>query len=140
MLNHDQHSPTSSPPARVLVVDQSDDTRNVLRTVLERQGIEFLEALTASDGLKLLRQHRPNVVVLDLESDATESAKLQAEYGRELAAQQAQMVILGNLQHVETAKSVHRFLKPYHYRCLVQEIERLVQLNSCGNHPVPAPS
>jgi two-component system, cell cycle response regulator DivK len=50
----------------VLIVD--DDERNVrlARDVLERDGLRTLSALTAFEALELAREHRPDVVLLDL--------------------------------------------------------------------------
>ena len=52
---------------RVLIVDQSPESREVLRTALERQGTEILEACRPRQGLEMVRTHQPDVIVLDLE-------------------------------------------------------------------------
>ena len=50
----------------VLIVDRSEETREVLQTVLERRGERTLAASRAVKGLELARRHRPDLVVLDL--------------------------------------------------------------------------
>ncbi len=140
-LDHPPHShhptrvlPTRVVPTRVLIVDQSDDSRDVIRTVLERRGVEILEALSARAGLEILREQRPDVIVLDLEADAADDAQLQAQYDDELAANKAEMVILGNLRRDECPSSCHLVRKPYHYKALIEKIEQLASHALSGMH------
>jgi DNA-binding response OmpR family regulator len=52
-----------------LVVDRSEDTQEVLQAALERPGVRILAANRAQRGLELARQHRPDLIVLDVELD-----------------------------------------------------------------------
>lgn len=116
----------SDHPKRVLLVDQSDDSRDVLRTVLERRGVEIFEAPTARTGLEMLRQHHPDVIVLDLEAEAANDVTVRAAYDNERASNRAEMVILGNLRQDQQTADQHIVRKPYHYGPLIQKIEQLV--------------
>ena len=53
-------------PARVLVVDDDETVRDVLRRYLSRDGHEVLEAADGVTGLNLATTQRPDLVVLDL--------------------------------------------------------------------------
>lgn len=53
-------------PSRVLVVDDDDTVREVLRRYLTRDGHEVLEAADGPTGLRLVRSHHPDLIVLDL--------------------------------------------------------------------------
>lgn len=144
---HKEVQPTMSNPApnhtclegskRVLLVDQSDESRDVLRTVLERRGVEIFEAPTARTGLELVRLYRPNVIVLDAEVEAAEDDRLRAAYDDELAAQPAEMVVLGNLRGFPPSAGRHVVRKPYHYGPLVRMIQQLAELpgQEDGNAP-----
>jgi CheY-like chemotaxis protein len=57
---------TGAAPPRILVVDDTPDTRRLMRRVLERARIEVLEAGTGTEGLAAIRSSRPDGVVLDL--------------------------------------------------------------------------
>jgi CheY-like chemotaxis protein len=50
----------------VLVVDDTAETRRLMRRVLERDGFRVIEAGTGEDALRVIRTGRPRIVVLDL--------------------------------------------------------------------------
>lgn len=51
---------------RLLVVDDSDDLRRVFCTLLGRAGYEVLSAKTGDECLRLVREQRPDLVLLDV--------------------------------------------------------------------------
>jgi hypothetical protein len=69
------------------------------------------------------------VVVLDLEAEATQDFDVRAAFDNALAAQPAEMVILGNLRQDQVAGDQHVIPKPYYYGPLIQMIEQLVNNN-----------
>jgi two-component system KDP operon response regulator KdpE len=52
--------------ATILVVDDEQPIRRMLRTSLSAQGYHVVEAETARQGLSQFRHHKPDVIVLDL--------------------------------------------------------------------------
>ncbi len=112
---------------RVLIVDQSADSRHVFRTVLERRGVQILEAPGARQGLEILRQQRPEVVILDLEAEAADDAAVRAAYDTEMAEHRAELVVLGNLRRSDMTADQHVVRKPYHYGPLIRKIEELIE-------------
>jgi CheY-like chemotaxis protein len=51
---------------RVLIVDDHDDIRRLLRLVLESEGVEVVaEACDGAAGLRLAEEHQPDFVILD---------------------------------------------------------------------------
>ncbi|HEY1011665.1 MAG TPA: response regulator [Herpetosiphonaceae bacterium] len=54
------------PPATVAVIDDDPDSRRILRTLLERAGWRVAEAVDGIDGLALIDEIQPELVVLDL--------------------------------------------------------------------------
>src|SRR4051812_21114476 len=51
----------------LLVIDDEEGVRYSFRYVFEADGITVLTASTAADGLRQVRDHDPDVVVLDLQ-------------------------------------------------------------------------
>jgi signal transduction histidine kinase/CheY-like chemotaxis protein len=54
-----------SVPARVLVIDDDDKVRYLLRKYLEKSPYEILEAGTGPEGIQRARDERPHVILLD---------------------------------------------------------------------------
>src|SRR5579863_5914258 len=52
---------------KLLVVDDEQGVRYSIRRVLEGNGIEVVTAATGAEGLSMLREHEPDVVILDLQ-------------------------------------------------------------------------
>ena len=52
--------------SRILVVDDDDDIRGLVRTLLERLGAEVREAGNGREGLREFHSWRPDLVVLDV--------------------------------------------------------------------------
>jgi len=53
-------------PAAILVIDDDDDIRGLVRGLLERAGYEVVEARDGRAGLRELHASAPNLVVLDI--------------------------------------------------------------------------
>lgn len=53
-------------PTRVLVIDDEAYARQLIRVLLERAGFEVVVASSADEGLRLMRETRPDLVTLDL--------------------------------------------------------------------------
>jgi len=117
-------APTPALPKRVLIIDRSADSRDVFRTVLERRGLEILEATEFRAGLDAIRQFHPQVVVMDLESTEEHSAAARRLLSSELADCDSRFVLLGAWADGGTAEN-HLVRKPYRYGPLVRKIEQL---------------
>jgi len=66
---------TNSP---ILLIDDSGSVREVLRVALVAEGYRVLEAADGREGVRLYREHRPALVLLDIvmpEKDGIETVK-----------------------------------------------------------------
>jgi CheY-like chemotaxis protein len=57
--------------AKILVVDDDPDFVLINRMILEAEGYEVLEATNGSDALEIIRQQRPDLVLLDVMMSTT---------------------------------------------------------------------
>ena len=111
----------------VLIVDPSDESREVFRTVLARRGLSTIETSCMDDGLQLARTHRPRVIVVDLDDnhDADEIATC-ARYEQECRRQQSALLVLGIARSAASGLEDEQVVaKPYHYGPLIRKIEQL---------------
>lgn len=51
----------------ILVVDDFDDTRLLLRTWLERKGYEVIEAHNGKQAVDSAKNHHPDLIIMDVE-------------------------------------------------------------------------
>jgi two-component system cell cycle response regulator DivK len=109
----------------VLIVDSSEETREVLQTALERRGLRTFSASEAGKGIKLAREHHPDVIVLDLEFDTSGPDGLAA-LEQQSAADRTCMVLLGSVRRPVPQPDSEFVAKPYHYGPLIRKIEEMV--------------
>lgn len=114
-------------PDCVLIVDQSEDSREVLETALRRRGLRTLTTDSAEQGLQLARTHRPQVIVLDAEAQQAD-ASLRDRYAAQARGNNLSLVILGTARSHILPDPQNRFIsKPYHYAPLIRTIEQLLE-------------
>ena len=112
----------------VLIVDASEETREVLRTALAPAGTKVLEATGAEQGLRLAREHHPDVIVLDLEIDAAASEPIASGFSAQSTRHRTPLVLLGSARRLRQTFPAGQFVaKPYHYAPLIRRIEELLR-------------
>ncbi len=52
---------------KILVVEDNDLNRSLLRDILEYHGYEVAEAASGAEGVELARERRPDLVLLDIQ-------------------------------------------------------------------------
>lgn len=86
----------------ILIVDDDEDFVTTVRAVLEREGYTVVQADSGAEGLRLLRQHHPDLMVLDVMMESTtegygvtEAIKYTDEYN---AFQQTPIIMVSSIQ------------------------------------------
>ena len=113
--------------ASVLIVDTCLEAREVLRTALERRGLQTLEASGAQLGLDLARQHHPDLIVLDLETATVKGGGTAEQFQQALGSDDTPLVVLGTARRSDKLPSGEFVAKPYHYGPLIHKIEQLLE-------------
>jgi CheY-like chemotaxis protein len=113
--------------SRVLIVDASPESREVLRLLLERRGVRTLEADRTQDAIRLAGQFRPDLIVLDAESDPSSSGNTAKDLRQAAGRGGTPIVILGKFRQVRGLEAGDEFVaKPYHYGPLIRKIDGLL--------------
>ncbi|MEK6233124.1 MAG: response regulator [Planctomycetales bacterium] len=110
----------------VLIVDELEETREVLQTVLERHGVDAMTTGEVEQGLRLAREHHPDLIVLDLEMESSDDAEVRQGFEEETIAQSKPLVVLGTARR-NMPVGGQFVAKPYHYGALVRKIEQLLE-------------
>src|SRR5438067_10234727 len=84
--------PPESP--RVLVVEDDPDTRDVLAELLEAEGYDVRSAANADEGLLILQDWQPRVVILDLLLKESDGWAFRAKQRRSQAVGNIPVIVL----------------------------------------------
>ena len=52
---------------RILVVEDNEDNRRIVRDLFTSAGYELLEAVSGEDGVTLARRERPDLILMDIQ-------------------------------------------------------------------------
>jgi CheY-like chemotaxis protein len=112
---------------RVLIVDESADSREVLSELLERHGATTVSARRPQQAIKLAELEHVDLIVFDAESDRTESGRGVEDLKAAASRNGTPIVILGTVRNAKNHARSGQFIpKPYHYGQLIHKIEDLL--------------
>ena len=52
---------------RILIVEDTEDTRQIIRDLLASAGYQLIEAVTGEEGVAMATQHRPDLILMDIQ-------------------------------------------------------------------------
>ena len=52
---------------RILVIEDQEDNRRILRDLLTSAGYEVIEAVTGEEGVAMAETHRPDLILMDIQ-------------------------------------------------------------------------
>ena len=52
---------------RILVIEDQEDNRRILRSLLTSHGYELIEVITGEEGLASAEQYRPDLILMDIQ-------------------------------------------------------------------------
>ena len=52
---------------RILVIEDTEDNRRIMRDLLTSVGYELLEAMTGLQGVRMAAEHRPDLILMDIQ-------------------------------------------------------------------------
>jgi DNA-binding response OmpR family regulator len=123
---------------RVLLVEDDEDSRLLLRRVLERAGMEVIEANTGTQGLRELYGSHPDVVLLDIGLPEIDGWRT-LERIRELTDVPV-MMVTGKASELEKVRALRSgaddyVTKPFGLQEVVARVEALLRRRAPGKEP-----
>lgn len=94
---------------RAVVVEDDYDIQYLYKLKLEREGFEVAVASNGQEGLELIKQFRPDIVLLDLMMPIMSGAEMLAKMRSESWGSNARVIILTNISKDEAPQAL-RFL------------------------------
>ena len=111
----------------VLIVEPSEDSREVLQTALERRGMRVFWASLSTPPREMVPPDRPDLIVLDLELADSTLEDVSARFAQQARTEQTPLVILGSVRRDHAGFADGEFVaKPYHYGPLIRRIEEML--------------
>jgi CheY-like chemotaxis protein len=122
------------PKAKILVVDDDPDFVYYTRTVLEAEGYEVVSAGNSDQGLRVLAQEQPDLVVLDvIMSSVLDGLNMSQRMAEDAAYRHVPIIMVTSIANTDylalfpTDENIHvdAFItKPIAPRELVRQISR----------------
>lgn len=116
---------------KLLIVDDEDGVRSLVRMTLESENYQIIEAKEGAEALDLARLHRPGLVLLDVMlPDASGIDICRALKSDPETASMAVVMLTAkaqstDLEEAEAAGADGYFTKPFSPVALMQRVERI---------------
>ena len=121
--------------ANVLIVDDNEDSREILALILGMHGFESVQARDGLEAVELARAHRPAVIVTDIFMPHLDGIDLTRRLRED--AELARIPVIAQTAYI-TAIDTHRELFAAVLEKPCQPSELLATLNELGIRPRPA--
>ncbi len=119
--------------ARILVIDDEEEVREILKQMLELDGYEVLTAENGNQGLKLFRKHQIDLVITDIIMPEKEGIETIIELRNEKSDVKIISISGGGrinpIDYLAMAKklgAVKSFTKPFERKKLLKAVEELL--------------
>ena len=120
-------------PAKILVVDDLQNNRDVLVRRLVRQGCDVLEASSGADAIDLMEAERPEIVLLDIMMPGVDGFQVISRVRENQRAHQPSIIAVSARHDTEAVTRALNLgandyvTKPYDFRVVWARIERQLQ-------------
>lgn len=111
----------------VLIVDASQESREVLRLLLEHRGATTIETDRPEEAVHLAARYHPSLIILDAESDKSPTGGPTNDLRDVATRNDTPIVILGKVPQLGGPIPADQIVaKPYHYGPLIRKINGLL--------------
>jgi len=113
---------------RILIVEDHEDNRRILRDLLTSAGYELIEAATGSEGVAMAKAHRPDLILMDIQLpeidgyEATRQIKANSALRPIPVIAVTSYALSGDAQQAYTAGCIDYVTKPFSPRRLLAKI------------------
>lgn len=117
--------------AKILVVDDDTDVIDIIRYSLVREGHELIEARNGKEGLEMLQQSKPDLIVLDIMMPEMDGLTFNSHLVANSTTKSIPVIILtakGRMKETfDTAPNVRCYMeKPFEPVALQEQIRTIL--------------
>ena len=120
---------------RILVVEDQEDNRRIIRDLLMSAGYELIEATDGAAGVRLAEAERPDLILMDIQLpkisglDATRELRVDPKTAHIPIVAITSFALSGDSEKAKDAGATAYLAKPYSPRELLQLIRQLAPEN-----------
>ncbi len=117
---------------RILVVEDTEDNRQILRDLLTHAGYELIEAYDGESGVELALRHRPDLILMDIQLpmidgyEATRRIKANPALARTPVIAVTSYALSGDEAKAHAAGCDAYIAKPFSPRQLLAKVRELL--------------
>ena len=118
---------------RILVVEDTEDNRQILRDLLTFAGFDLIEAVDGESGVDMALAHRPDLVLMDLQLpvidgfEATRRIRAEPALHRMPIIAVTSFAMAGDAQRAIDSGCNAYIAKPYSPRALLAKIQEFLE-------------
>jgi CheY-like chemotaxis protein len=118
---------------KLLIVDDEDGVRSLVRMTLESEHYQIIEARAGDEALDMVRRHSPDLVLLDVMLPDSSGIEICRALKAEPRTASTSIVMLtakahaADLEEAEAAGADGYFTKPFSPVALMQRVERILE-------------
>ncbi len=90
----------------ICIVDDNDDIREIYRMKFASEGIETVLASDGAEGLRIIREKRPSVVLLDIQMPVMDGIQVLRELKSDSELSKIPVIILSNVDSDDMFQTV----------------------------------
>ena len=94
---------------KVCIIDDDDDIREIYRMKFDQEQYDVLTATNGEEGLKVIREKKPDVILLDLQMPVKNGVEVLQELRKDEELSKIPVVILSNIDNEDAFKEVGKF-------------------------------
>ncbi len=116
---------------KLLIADDEEGVRRLVRVTLEEDGLEILEAGDGEEALSLVREHQPQVLLLDVMMpkmtgfEVCRAIKTDARMSDTVVVMLSAKTQQADLEEAAEAGADHYFTKPFSPVALLNKIDEI---------------
>jgi len=115
--------------SKIMIIDDEESVRITVKTVLETEGFEVSEASSANDGLKKIKEDKPDLVLLDVMMPGMKSVDLIEQVKADDNLKDIKIIyvtaVMGAKETLKSEKGIVTVIeKPFKNEELIAEIKK----------------
>lgn len=103
------------PKKTVCIVDDNEDIREIYRVKFQREGFAVVTAKDGEEGLRVIREKRPDVIILDIEMPVLDGLGVLHTLKKDQELANIPVIVLSNIDNEAMFQEVSELGVAQHY-------------------------